>query len=53
MVSSTSIVGFTTYHPWFCFSPAKNNLTDGAALRKKGLPSGTPIESEWDFYNWH
>ena len=37
--SEQSLVGFTTYDTWFCFSPAKNNVTDALACHKKGLPS--------------
>ena len=29
--SASSKVGFTTYEPWYCFSPAKNNVKDALA----------------------
>lgn len=45
-------VGFTSYDPWYCFSPAKNNLKDAAVNFKKGLPSYGCSQAEYDFFNW-
>jgi UDP-sugar pyrophosphorylase len=39
LLTSKGAVGFTSYENWYCFSPAKNNLKDGAACVKSGLPS--------------
>lgn len=52
LITSKSAVGFTSFDTWFCFSPAKNNLKDGALLQSKGLPTATAGEAEWDIYNW-
>lgn len=35
----TTQVGFTMYDRWFCYSPAKNNLSDAKALVEFNLPS--------------
>ena len=45
-------VGFTMYDPWFCFSPAKNNVNDALACHGRGLPSFGAAQAEFDFYNW-
>lgn len=45
-------VGFTMYETWFCFSPAKNNVTDAKNCHAKGLPSFGAAQAEFDFYNW-
>ena len=52
LLSSASLVGFTTYDTWFCFSPAKNNTNDALVCHGKGLPSFGAASAEWDFYNW-
>mmetsp|Transcript_33923 Transcript_33923/g.24966 ORF Transcript_33923/g.24966 Transcript_33923/m.24966 type:complete len:364 (+) Transcript_33923:268-1359(+) len=39
LLSSKGAVGFTSYETWYCFSPAKNNLKEAAAIMAKGLPS--------------
>lgn len=39
LLSNKGAVGFTTYETWFCFSPVKNNIKDGAVLCSKGMPS--------------
>lgn len=52
LLKSTGEVGFTMYETWFCFSPAKNNIKDAAALIAKGVPSYGAAEAEWNFYNW-
>ena len=49
---ATSKVGFTMYDTWFCFSPAKNNVTDAKNCHTKGLPSFGAAQAEFDFYNW-
>ena len=41
LLSSKGAVGFTSYQTWYCFSPGKNNLKDGAICAAKGLPSYT------------
>lgn len=50
-MSSAGKVGFTSYEPWYCFSPAKNNIKDAAIVRSKGIPSYGAQEAEYDFYN--
>jgi hypothetical protein len=40
------------YETWYCFSPAKNNITDAAACVAKGIPSYGAAESEYNFYAW-
>jgi len=40
------------YETWYCFSPAKNNITDAAACIAKGIPSYGAAEAEYNFYNW-
>ena len=45
-------VGFTMYDTWFCFSPAKNNISDALACHGRGLPSFGAAQAEFDFYNW-
>lgn len=52
LLSSTGEVGFTMYEPWYCFSPAKNNIKDAAACVEKGIPSYGAAEAEFNFYNW-
>jgi len=52
LLSSSGEVGFTMYETWYCFSPAKNNITDAAACIAKGLPSFGAAQAEYDFYNW-
>ena len=52
LTSDTSKVGFTTYEPWFVFSPAKNNVNDALNCYKKSLPSFGAAQAEFDFYNW-
>jgi len=51
-LTGTGEVGFTMYEPWYCFSPAKNNIKDAAACVAKGIPSYGAAESEYNFYNW-
>lgn len=41
LLSNKGSVGFTTYETWFCFSPVKNNVKDGAVLFGKKMPSFT------------
>ena len=52
LLSSTGEVGFTMYEPWYCFSPAKNNITDAAACVAKGIPSYGAAEAEYNFLEW-
>ena len=52
LLKSTGEVGFTMYEPWFCFSPAKNNINDAAKCVEKGIPSYGAAEAEYNFYNW-
>lgn len=52
LLKSTGQVGFTMYEPWFCFSPAKNNIVDAAKCVEKGIPSYGAAEAEFNFYNW-
>jgi UDP-sugar pyrophosphorylase len=52
LLSNKGAVGLTTYQTWYCFSPVKNNVKDGAALMAKGLPSFGAAQGEYDFYNW-
>jgi UDP-sugar pyrophosphorylase len=52
LLSSTGEVGFTMYETWYCFSPAKSNTADAAALFNKGVPTYGAAESEFNFYNW-
>jgi UDP-sugar pyrophosphorylase len=52
LLSSAGEVGFTTYEPWYCFSPAKNNVKDAAACVAKGIPSYGAAEAEYNFYEW-
>lgn len=52
LLKSTGEVGFTMYEPWYCFSPAKNNINDAIKCIEKGIPSYGPAEAEYDFYNW-
>ena len=52
LLSSKGAVGLTCYPTWYCFSPVKNNVKDGAVLHTKGLPSFGAAQGEWDFYNW-
>jgi hypothetical protein len=40
------------YETWYCFSPAKNNTSDAAALFKKSVPTYGAAEAEYNFYNW-
>ena len=40
------------YETWYCFSPAKNNVKDAAALFLKNMPSYGAAQAEFDFYNW-
>lgn len=53
LLESCSRVGFTSLPTWYCFTPAKNNLKDGAACVEKGLPAFTASSAEWDLYEWH
>lgn len=46
-------VGFTTYDPWFCFSPAKNNTEEAKKCFDKGLPCFSAASAEYDMYNWN
>ena len=52
LLSSTGEVGFTMYETWYCFSPAKSNTVDAAALYNKGVPTYGAAEAEFNFYNW-
>ena len=52
LLTAKDSVGFTVYDSWYCFSPVKNNLTDGAACVKRGLPSNSASGAEYDYYNW-
>ena len=52
LLQSTGEVGFTMYETWYCFSPAKNNTNDAAALFNKGVPTYGAAEAEFNFYNW-
>lgn len=52
LLTSTGEVGFTTYEPWYCFSPAKNNIKDAAGCVAKGIPSYGAAEAEYNFYEW-
>lgn len=52
LLSSTGEVGFTMYETWYCFSPAKNNITDAAKCIEKGIPSYGAAEAEYNFYEW-
>ena len=40
------------YETWYCYSPAKSNTVDAAALFNKGVPSNGAAEAEFNFYNW-
>lgn len=40
------------YETWYCFSPAKSNTADAAALFNKGVPTYGAAEAEFNFYNW-
>jgi len=40
------------YDTWYCFSPAKNNITDAAKCVAKGIPSYGAAEAEYNFYEW-
>ena len=51
--SDKSLVGFTTYDTWYCFSPAKNNINDALNCYNKGLPSFGAAQAEYDFYKWN
>jgi UDP-sugar pyrophosphorylase len=52
LLTSSEDVGFTMYETWYCFSPAKNNISDAASLLAKGMPSYGAAEAEYNFYNW-
>jgi hypothetical protein len=39
LLSNKGAVGFTSYETWYCFSPVKNNIKDGAVLSAKNMPS--------------
>ena len=52
LLTGAGEVGFTTYEPWFVFSPAKNNIKDAAAAIEKGIPSYGAAEAEYNFFNW-
>ena len=52
LLTGTGEVGFTMYEPWYCFSPAKNNIKDAAACIAKGIPSYGAAEAEYNFYEW-
>mmetsp|Transcript_24991 Transcript_24991/g.24454 ORF Transcript_24991/g.24454 Transcript_24991/m.24454 type:complete len:111 (-) Transcript_24991:236-568(-) len=52
LLTSKGAVGFTSYDTWYCFTPAKNNLKEAAAIVAKGLPSYGASSAEYDFYNW-
>jgi len=52
LTDAGSEVGFTTYEPWFVFSPAKNNVKDALDCFNKGLPSFGAAQAEFDFYTW-
>jgi UDP-sugar pyrophosphorylase len=46
-------VGFTQAAAEICFSPVKNNLSDGVTLQKDGTPAGTAATGEADQYAAH
>jgi UDP-sugar pyrophosphorylase len=52
LLNSAGQVGFTMYETWYCFSPAKNNIKDAAALIAKGMPSYGAAEAEYNYYLW-
>lgn len=52
LLTNRGAVGFTTYETWFCFSPVKNNVKDGAVLSAKGMPSFSAAQGEHEFYQW-
>ena len=52
LLQSAGEVGFTMYETWYCYSPAKSNTVDAAALFNKGVPSNGAAEAEFNFYNW-
>ena len=52
LLNGSGEVGFTMYEPWYCFSPAKNNIKDAAACISKGIPSYGAAEAEYNFYEW-
>ena len=49
---TTPQVGFTMYDRWFCYSPAKNKLSDAKGLVEQNLPSYGAAQAEYDFYSW-
>lgn len=52
LTGKDSLVGFTMYDTWYCFSPAKNNINDALNCANKGLPSFGAAQAEYDFYSW-
>lgn len=46
-------VGYTMYDAWYCFSPAKNNVTEAQNLHKKNMPCFAMASAEYDMYNWN
>lgn len=50
LLTNKGAVGFTTYETWFCFSPVKNNVKDGAVLSAKGMPTFSAGQGEHEFY---
>ena len=52
LLSSAGEVGYTMYETWYCFSPAKANLTASATNFAKGMPTYGAAEAEYNFYKW-
>jgi UDP-sugar pyrophosphorylase len=52
LLGGSGVVGFTMYETWYCFSPAKNNISDAAKCIAKGIPSYGAAEAEYNFLEW-
>ena len=50
LLSSAGEVGYTMYEAWYCFSPAKANLSASATNFAKGMPTYGAAEAEHNFY---
>lgn len=51
-LSNKGSVGFTSYDTWYCFSPVKNNIKDGAVLAAKHMPTFSAAQGEHEFFQW-
>ena len=50
LLSSAGEVGYTMYEAWYCFSPAKANLSASATNFAKGMPTYGAAEAEYNYY---